>query len=172
MSILVTGGTGKLGSEIRKLLPDAIYPTRAELDLTWPKSRIHDVIKGLSPEIVIHCGAMTGIKECDANPALAYATNVWGSYNLANASNLSGSNTRFVYVSTACVFSGKPPGHFNENSSALPKNVYSLTKYIGEKFIESLDMNSLIIRTNFIARGKWPYPKAFVDRWANYLQKL
>ena len=29
--------------------------------------------------------------------------------------------------------------------------------------------NHLIIRTNFIARKKWPYPKAFSDRFGTYL---
>ena len=27
----------------------------------------------------------------------------------------------------------------------------------------------LIIRTNFVARKKWPYPKAFTDRFGTYL---
>jgi hypothetical protein len=27
----------------------------------------------------------------------------------------------------------------------------------------------LIIRTNFTARKKWPYPKAFYDRFVTYL---
>jgi len=29
--------------------------------------------------------------------------------------------------------------------------------------------NSLIIRTNFVARKKWPYQKAFTDRFGTYL---
>ena len=29
--------------------------------------------------------------------------------------------------------------------------------------------NSLIIRTNFVARKKWPYEKAFTDRFGTYL---
>ena len=31
--ILVTGGSGMLGTALRDALPEAIYPTRAELDL-------------------------------------------------------------------------------------------------------------------------------------------
>jgi len=34
MSIIVTGGSGLLGSAFKKILPDAIYPTHKELDLT------------------------------------------------------------------------------------------------------------------------------------------
>ena len=29
--------------------------------------------------------------------------------------------------------------------------------------------NYLIVRTNFVAREQWPYPKAFVDRFGTYL---
>ena len=38
MTILLTGGTGRLGSEVRTLIPDLIAPTLAELDLTHASS--------------------------------------------------------------------------------------------------------------------------------------
>ena len=34
MKILVTGGTGNLGSELKKNIPDCYCPTRSELDIT------------------------------------------------------------------------------------------------------------------------------------------
>ena len=34
MKILVTGGTGMVGSELKKLLPNATYPTSKELGYT------------------------------------------------------------------------------------------------------------------------------------------
>jgi len=74
---------------------------------------------------------------------------------------------KFVYISTACIFDGHS-GMYTENSIPYPENFYSLTKLLGEYEIGKLK-NSLIIRTNFVARKKWPYPKAFIDRFGTYL---
>ena len=36
--IVFTGGTGRLGTELKKWFPDDLYPTREELDITVPYS--------------------------------------------------------------------------------------------------------------------------------------
>ena len=77
------------------------------------------------------------------------------------------SNSKFIYVSTACVFDGHI-GMYKESSIPYPENFYALTKLIGEQQIKNLK-NYLIIRTNFVGRKKWPYPKAFTDRFGTYL---
>ena len=33
-NVLITGGSGKLGKELKKLFPTALIPTHAELDIT------------------------------------------------------------------------------------------------------------------------------------------
>jgi dTDP-4-dehydrorhamnose reductase len=57
---------------------------------------------------------------------------------------------------------------YSETSLPNPANFYSLTKLIGETIVKSLS-NHLIIRTNFIGKKKWPYEKAFTDRFGTYL---
>jgi dTDP-4-dehydrorhamnose reductase len=57
---------------------------------------------------------------------------------------------------------------YNESSIPYPENFYALTKLLGEQEVKRLS-NHLIIRTNFTARKKWPYPKAFSDRFGTYL---
>ena len=76
-------------------------------------------------------------------------------------------NTNLIYVSTACVFKGDEK-MYSEKSLPNPANFYSLTKLIGETIVQSLS-NHLIIRTNFVAKKKWPYEKAFTDRFGTYL---
>ena len=71
------------------------------------------------------------------------------------------------YISTACVFDGHS-GMYNETDSPSPENFYSSTKLLGEYEVKKLK-KSLIIRTNFTSRRKWPYPKAFTDRFGTYL---
>ena len=57
---------------------------------------------------------------------------------------------------------------YNETSIPSPKNFYSSTKLLGEYELKKLK-RSLVIRTNFTGRKKWPYPKAFTDRFGTYL---
>jgi dTDP-4-dehydrorhamnose reductase len=73
----------------------------------------------------------------------------------------------FVYISTACVFHGDRGG-YREDDLPYPKNFYGLTKLVGERAACRLPSH-LIIRTNFVARGPWPHPGAFVDRFGTYL---
>ena len=70
-------------------------------------------------------------------------------------------------MSTACVFDGHT-GMYKENDVPYPENFYALTKLLGENEVTKLS-NFIIIRTNFVAKKTWPYPKAFTDRFGTYL---
>jgi len=52
----------------------------------------------------------------------------------------------------------------------LLKNTNSLTKLLSEFIVIYSELKKwLIIRTNFVARERWPYPEAFIDRFGTYL---
>ena len=166
-SVLVTGGSGALGTQLRARFPGALAPTHAELDVSDRAAVL--TYFGAHPEIetVIHGGALTGIRPCEEDRPLAWRTNVLGTRNLVDAALRSGGGMRFCYVSTACVFDGHT-GMYDEESVPYPENFYALTKLIGEHEAARLD-DPLIVRTNFVARERWPYPKAFTDRFGTYL---
>jgi len=110
---------------------------------------------------------LTKIRPCEENKELASKTNIDGTKNLVDAVLESKKDIYFIYISTACVFDGHN-GMFKESSIPYPENFYALTKLIGEHEVNKLS-NYLIIRTNFVAKKKWPYPKAFIDRFGTYL---
>ncbi len=167
--ILITGAHGKLGSELSKLYPEALKPTHQELDIT-DREKVFAYIKQHKPDIIIHLAALTGIRQCQENQELAWKTNVLGTKNLVDACLNYAENVYFVYMSTPCVFSGNPKeAPFFEDSIPNPKNYYSLTKLLGELVVLTSKLYFLIIRGNFVPRAKWPYPKAFTDRWGTYL---
>lgn len=166
MVILITGGTGVLGSELKHIFSDSITPTRIELDITNPEI-VSDFFKTHNIHAVIHTAAMTKIRLCEEKKSQTWNTNVEGTENLVTAVLQSTSNIKFVYVSTACVFDGHS-GMYLENSIPYPENFYSLTKLLGEYVVKKIK-NHLIIRTNFVSRKSWPYPKAFTDRYGTYL---
>ena len=166
MTILITGGTGALGTELKKLFPSSLSPTRHELDITDTK-KVIDFIKNNDIDTIIHTAALTKIRPCEENKPLAWKTNVEGTKNLVEAVLESKKDIYFIYISTACVFDGHV-GMYKENSIPYPENFYALTKLIGEHEVNKLS-KYLIIRTNFVAKKKWPYPKAFTDRFGTYL---
>ncbi len=168
MTTLITGASGKLGRELKKVYPNALTPTHQEMNLTNSKA-INSYLSNHIPDIVIHLGALVGIRECEENKELAWETNVLGTENLIKTCATFNSQCHFVYLSTACVFYGDK-GNYSEDDIPYPKNFYSLTKLLGEFVVKSHNLARwLIIRTNFTPRERWPYPKAFIDRWGTYL---
>lgn len=169
MNILITGASGKLGKELVKVFPEALTPAFQEMDITNPKS-IYDYILQHQPDIVIHLAALTDIRKCEADKELTWKTNVLGTRDLIKTCLSFKEKCYFVYVSTACVFYGDR-GNYSEEDIPYPKNFYSLTKFLGEIMVQCYGKgaNWLILRTNFVPREKWPYPKAFVDRRGTYL---
>lgn len=168
MKILVTGGTGKLGSELKKVFKNALFPTRKELDILKPV-QVKKYLEKTSPDLIIHTAGITDIRLCEKNKKLAWDTNYLGTKNLINATQSLIKKPYFIYISTACVFDGVN-SPFIETDIPNPKNFYSLTKLLGEIVVSNSNLSkTLIIRTNFVSRSPWPYEKAFTDRFGTYL---
>lgn len=167
MEVLITGSTGKLGKELIKAFPDSLHPTRQELGVEV-KSQVDNYISEKKPDVIIHTAAVTSVPYCEENKKEAYATNVEGTENLVNACVKHDSSCYFVLISTACVFRGDI-GNYVETDLPYPKNYYALTKLLAEYAVKYSGLKFLIVRTNFVAREKWPYPKAFTDRYGTYL---
>ena len=166
MKSLITGGSGILGTELKKFFPDSLFPSRSELDITNHEA-VFDYFSKNEFDSIIHAAAMTSVRQCESEKKLSWGTNVVGTKNLVDAAIKFNPNSKFSYVSTACVFDGHV-GMYKESSIPHPENFYALTKLIGEQFVKNLK-NHIIIRTNFVGKQKWMYPKAFTDRFGTYL---
>jgi dTDP-4-dehydrorhamnose reductase len=166
LTILLTGVTGELGSQLKTLFPDSISPEHKDFDICDLAS-VKKIFTDNEIDTIIHSAAFTSVRGCEENKSKTMEINVQGTKNLVNEFKNSNFSGRFVYVSTACIFDGHS-NMYTENSIPYPENYYSLTKLLGEYVVNQLE-NSLIIRTNFVGRKKWPYPKAFTDRFGTYL---
>ena len=165
MRVLITGGTGKLGKELCRVFSDSIAPSRKEMDIT-NRERISSIFLTQQIDLVIHTAALTDIRRCEEDWKKAEEVNIHGTWNIIELCKIHG--VKFVYISTACVFDGEN-APFSEDSKPSPKNFYSLTKFTAEQLIRCILTNYVIIRTNFVARESWNYPKAFTDRYGTYL---
>lgn len=164
--MLITGSSGALGRDLVKVFPTSFHPSHGVLDIIDGES-VSSYVKKHKPSCVIHAAAIVGVRECEDNKDLAWRTNVEGTRNLVAAAMKYVPDVRFVYLSTACVFDGKT-GFYSESSIPVPENFYGLTKLVGE-FVASELPNHMIIRTNFVPRKPWKYPRAFIDRFGTYL---
>jgi dTDP-4-dehydrorhamnose reductase len=161
LQILLTGGSGLLGTELRQLESDLLAPTREELDIT-DAAAVEAYVASHAPDIILHAAAMTSNREVEADPETARKVNVDGTANLVRACD--GTRIRFVYLSTDYVYKGDQ-GNYSETDEVEPFNLYASTKLAGEEEVRRVP-NHLIIRTSFGA-SKFEYPGAFCDKWSS-----
>jgi dTDP-4-dehydrorhamnose reductase len=164
--MLITGGGGKLGRELAHMFPDAQLPSRGELNIL-DKDSVEMFVSRIRPDVVIHAAAYTSVSRAEQEKDVCWNTNVRGTEYLIDAVKKVNPQCHVVYVSTACVFYGDR-GMYAEDDIPSPKNFYALTKLIGEYVVRRME-HHLIVRTNFVAREPWPYPRAFSDRFGTYL---
>ena len=161
MQILLTGGSGLLGTELQKLESDLLAPSSEELDIT-DESAVGDYLASHSPDIILHAAAMTSNHEVEGNPEKARKVNIDGTANLVRASD--GTRVRFVFLSTDYVYKGDR-GNYSETDEVVPFNLYAETKVVGENAVRQIP-NHLIIRTSFGA-SEFAHPDAFSDKWSS-----
>jgi dTDP-4-dehydrorhamnose reductase len=163
-TVLFTGGTGLLGRYLKPLIPEGLFPGRAEFDITDP-SRMAAYLDGKTVATILHAAAFTSPPKIDESPKLALEVNIVGTANLVRV--CMERNIKLLYVSTDYVFKGDR-GMYKEDDPVLPANKYAWSKLGGECAVRMYD-NSLIIRTSF-GDTVFPYEKAFVDQWTSRLR--
>ena len=103
MKILVTGGTGMVGSELKKLLPNATYPTSKELNLTDPHS-VESFLKKNQFEYVIHLAAHVGsLHDNIENSTLYFDQNILMNTIITKLSYQYGI-TNFLGILSTCIY--------------------------------------------------------------------
>ena len=161
MRILLTGGSGLLGSELKRLDADLVSPTREELDV-GDASGVASYVATLAPDVILHAAAVTNNRDIEASPGDALDVNIQGTVNIAKA--CLGTRTRLVFLSTDYVYRGDR-GNYSESDELLPSNLYAWTKLAGEAAVRAV-ANHLIVRTSFGA-SEFDYPAAFTDKWSS-----
>jgi dTDP-4-dehydrorhamnose reductase len=159
--ILFTGGSGLLGSEFKKILPDVHYPTRSEFDVT-SYDQMERYAQKTSLNMVIHAAAFTSPPKIDQDPLRAIEVNIIGTSHVVKLCIKFG--LKLIYICTDYVFRGDK-GYYTEDDPVFPVNKYAWSKLGGECAVRMYD-NAVIIRTTF-GPNVFPYEKAFVDQWTS-----
>ncbi len=163
--ILVTGATGRLGRELVALLPQALAPTRAELDVTEADA-VAAALAMHRPDVVVHAAAYTDVAGAEREPEACWRVNVAGTRHVADACAAIGAV--LVHVSTDYVFWGDADperaargGYVETDPTGPVRNRYALSKLAAEDEARRAPRH-VIVRTSFRPRA-WPYPNAFTD---------
>lgn len=156
--ILITGGTGMLGLEVRKFFRSKLNydvfsvsrkpPYQNEnnigVDITKEKELL-SVLKKVQPEIIIHCAAEVNVNRCEIERDYVYNLHVNATRNIVEYTSVD----KFIYISTDSVFDGQR-GNYSETDSVNPLNYYAYTKLKGEEVTINANKNVAVIRTNII----------------------
>ncbi|MFT8824771.1 MAG: dTDP-4-dehydrorhamnose reductase [Liquorilactobacillus mali] len=151
--ILVTGGSGQLGSELRYLLDEKkieyVAPSSKELNITDEKS-VMQYVEKLRPSVIYHCAAYTAVDAAeDDGKELNYLVNNVGTVNMAKAA--AKVDATIVYISTDYVFDGNlTDGEYTVEAQTNPLNEYGKAKLAGEKAIQNFASKYYIIRTSWV----------------------
>lgn len=171
MKILVTGGSGYLGTHVRKFFGADDFSRRSNLDVL----RIHDTSVVEEYDMVIHLAA-----HLDKSPEAAdevFLTNVEGTINILQQMR---KDAIFIFASTKDVY-----GRFADNYSEVPESCPTLyagqsalewSKLIAERYVEyyanNIGFRSCIFRLSTVyaplSEGNEPN---FVGHYADAINK-
>jgi dTDP-4-dehydrorhamnose reductase len=148
--VLIIGADGMLGEELFRTLREkdaCIGSTIQELDIS-DYDRTIEIIKRLEPQVVINVAAFTMVDLCEQEKEKAFAVNAQGAKNVAIGCREIGA--KCIYLSTDYVFDGKKSTPYGEDDPPNPISVYGLSKFQGEKHIEEILDDYLIIRSSWL----------------------
>lgn len=153
MKYLVTGVNGQLGYDIHKILNDekneVLAPSSKEMNLLDDK-RIHEVIEGFKPDVIIHAAAYTAVDKADESIEEAkkcFLVNVEGTKSIVSAAR--NVNAKLIFISTDYVFDGEKEEPYKVSDEVNPINWYGKTKSIAENFVLNYDLG-MVVRTSWV----------------------
>lgn len=162
-NIIITGGSGCLGTELTKMLKSktselgslpAIYDqfdilslASYELDIT-NLEHVSKILEENRPYAVINCAAYTDVDGCEDEKDKAFRVNALGPRNLAIACEKK--KAKLLHISTDYVFDGEEKEKRVESDRINPKSVYGASKAFGEEYVKNFCSRWYILRTSWL----------------------
>ena len=164
--IVVTGGSGRFGSELKKTKNryKLLYPKKTKLNILNLKS-IKKYLKKEKPKYLVHlAGLSRPMKMHNKFIDKSIDLNIIGTANITKACWELG--VKLIYFSTCYLYPGTK-GNYKETDPLLPNNKYAWSKLGGESAVQMYD-NSLILRV-CMTEKPFVHKKAFYDFKTNFI---
>ncbi len=161
-NILLVGGAGQLGWELRRSLVragslsvttrDGTDDTLA-LDLNEPGA-CAACVRCTAPQVIVNAAAYTAVDRAESEVQAARRVNVLAAAELARAAKRAGA--LLIHYSTDYVFNGRAGRPYRESDAPDPINAYGASKLEGEIAIKDSGARALVLRTSgiYAARGR------------------
>jgi len=177
---LITGGSGQLGGEIRRICEERDLPYRAPDSTEWDitdRAAGEKIFREHKPAVLFNCAAYTAVDKAELEIDRARAVN-------RDAVEILGELcVRFecglIHVSTDYVFSGwkNPPAPWRPEDPISPLGVYARTKADGEEVLRAatpaVGLRPAIVRTGWVYSTKGPnFPLVVLAKAQNREQEL
>lgn len=151
MRFLVLGGSGQLGTQLRKIpLPqgvELVAPARAAVDLR-DLAAIRRIVAAEPWSVVIDAAGYTDVDRAESEEDLAFAINAEAAACLAAETGNRG--MPLIYVSTDYVFDGRKVAPYVEKDLPAPLNAYGRSKLAGERGVSAANARHVILRTAWL----------------------
>jgi len=150
MKILLLGHKGMLGSDLLEQMShhhEVIGMDVDEIDITSAGDCVK-AIEDTAPQIVINAAGYTNVDGCETAKEECFAVNAEALKNIAVACHRK--NIRIIHFSTDYVFNGTGSAPYKEDDDCDPINTYGASKLAGERYLQTLAQNYIIIRTAWL----------------------
>ena len=162
MKLLLLGGNGQVGRELRRSLAplgELVTATRdggnadAVADFNAPES-LAALITRIAPDVVVNAAAYTAVDKAETDEEWAVRSNGEAPAVIARACAASGA--LLVHYSTDYVFDGSASRPYREDDTTSPLGIYGASKLAGEDAIRASGARYAILRTAWVyaAHGK------------------
>ena len=160
MRLLVFGGTGQVGTELRGLASalgiEVVAPVRSMLDLN-DGGAIGRIIAAEPWSAVVNAAGYTNVDGAESEEAAAFALNATAAGCLA--AETARYRIPLIHISTDYVFDGRKGAPYVEADLPAPLNAYGRSKLAGEVAVRAANPRHVILRTAWVYS---PYGKNFV----------
>jgi len=163
--IVVTGGTGRFATELKKIgnKYKLIFPSKKELNILNIRS-IKNYLRSQKPKYLLHlAGLSRPMSLHNKFIKKSIDLNIIGTANITKV--CSDLDIKLIYFSTSYVYPGKK-GNYKESDALLPNNNYAWSKLGGESAVH-MYRNSLILRV-CMTEKPFVHKKAFADFTTNF----
>lgn len=166
MKVFIAGASGLVGGNCSKHFTEQGWdvqgsyfsyevPGTVYYNTLQPDDEKNFDILSFKPDVIVHCGAMTHVDNCEIHPDQSYQQTVQSTINLIAVAKQCGA--RFVYISTDYVFDGVN-GPYKEDDAVNPLSVYARHKLEAEELSLKEFDNTLVLRITNVygdeVRGK------------------
>ncbi len=157
MKILLLGGDGQLGWELRRslsVLGEIVAPARCGAGPDGLCGDLADAdalartVRRLKPELIVNAAAYTAVDSAESDRQAAQAVNAHGVGTLAEQAQHCGA--WLVHYSTDYVFNGSGVKPWTEQDEPAPLNWYGATKLEGERLVQRLCERHVLLRTSWV----------------------